>query len=302
MNRTTKILMTILSGTIIVSVYLFLRDYAYNNQWNSPIDSLIFSHWGGFISGIMASGALVFTYFTFLQQRKDNDLKKEQDELFRNNQEFENRFFRMIENLQFIVGQIMLSIPQTKVNTDGTIDDKASDYNTLILTDKDYKITNRIYDNRAIKITGREALHILLINLKSGLKDVTIDDIWDEEQTDEQREKMRYDEFYDKYFYLIGHYFRYIYHIVLYIAEQTIITEEKKMYFVKLLQAQVSTDEMGLIFYNAVLNEKAKKKETGEAKFHQLLEQYKFLENIDNRSLVDKEHKMKYYPETFGNE
>lgn len=302
MRNTTRILMTVLSLTIAISIYLFLRDFGYRNEWSKPIDSEIFSNWGGFISGIMASGALIFTYFIFIQQRIDNIEKENQDDIFRQNQEFENRFFRMVENLQFIVGQITISIPQTKVTTDNEIADKTNDYNTLFVADVNYKIINRIYDNRTLKISGREALHILLTNLKNGLKKITIDDIWDEEQTEEDRERLMYDEFYNKYFYLLGHYFRYIYHIILYIDDfdLKILDSNKKEYFIKLLQAQVSTDEMGLIFYNAVLNDKAKKKDTGEAKFQHLLDTYKFLENIDNNSLIDKSHKKKYYPNTFN--
>ena len=119
------------------------------------------------------------------------------------------------------------------------------------------------------------------------------------EQSNEGREKLRYDDFYNKHFYLLGHYFRYVYHIILYIDELNFLEWLKKAYFIKLLQAQVSTDEMGLIFYNVVLNDKAKKKETGESKFHELLEKYKFFENIDDNSLVDISHKHKYYPKTF---
>ena len=180
MRRTTKILMTFLSIIIIVSIYLFIRDYAYQNNWNKPIDSQIFSHWGDFVSGIMASGALIFGYFTFIQQIKDGERKQAKDELYRRQQEVENRFFRMIENLQFIIGQIIISIPPIKLSSNNKIVENESTFNTLIVTDSGNSIINRIYDNRAIKISGREALHILLLNLKLKLKIVTIDDIWDE--------------------------------------------------------------------------------------------------------------------------
>ena len=293
-NREIKITTIILLAIIIlISTFLFIRDYAYQNEWNSPIDSLIFSHWGSFISGIMASGAFIFTFLTFYQEQKNNKSS-------RKIRDFEERFFKMIENLQFIVGQINIQVPIATATDDGKIKDINNQYNTLIVADNEHKILNRIYDNRPIDLTGRQAIHILLTKLLEALPVTTIDDIWDEGQTKTDRENLRYDEFYDKYFYLLGHYFRFIYHIIKYVDEQNEIEDliEKNEY-IDLLQAQISTDEMGLIFYNAVFNEKAKIKATGEAKFHKLLEKYKFLENIDNKSILKEEHKKKYYPETF---
>jgi len=293
-NLITTLSIITLSFIIFISTFLFLRDYAYINNWNSPINSEIFSHWGSFISGIMAFGAFIYAYLTFYHEQKNNKLTNQI-------KDFENRFFKMVENLQFIVSQIKIKVPITTATDDNNIKKINNQYNVLLVANENDKVINRIYDNRPIDLVGRESTHILLKKLLEILPKITIEDIWSEGQEDTQRESLRYDEFYDKYFYLLGHYFRFIYHILKYVEEQKFEdTLFNKKDYVDILQAQISTDEMGLIFYNAVFNKKARIKATGVDKFHNLLEKYKFLENIDDKSLLKSEHKIKYYPSTFG--
>lgn len=250
MSKTQKFIIGFFIFIIVVLTLLFIRDYACPNNWSKPIDSLIFAHWGSSISGLMALGAFIFAFETFLNQKKSNEKR-----------EFENRFFRLVENLQFIVSQISITEPK--------------------------------------RIEGRVALHILLSNLLEALPETTIDDLWNEGLTGEGKKRLRYDEFYNQYFYLLGHYFRFFYRILVFIDENEAIDKKEKQSYVDLLQAQISTDEMGLIFYNAFLNDKAKKKETGVKKFHDLLETYKVLENIDKKSVVKETDLTEYYPKTF---
>jgi hypothetical protein len=257
------ILVSIFFLLILYFTGLFIRDYAKPQNYNPPIDSNIFGDWGKFVGGIMACGAFIFAFATFMTQRKSIKAS-----------DLENNFFKLIGQLQFIVEQFNLQIPTNK---------------DIVIRDKIGYIKYRIKNFQTDKYvgSGRNAIHILSIRM---LKEIN-------EENDLTKE-VRYNNFYDDWAYQLGHYFRFVYHIIKFIEAKKLKASEQQKYM-DLLQAQLSTDEMGLIFYNAALGEKSKKKGTGERLFKKMLDRNKILENIDDGSLADNGDRHLYYPNTF---
>lgn len=107
--------------------------------------------------------------------------------------------------------------------------------------------------------------------------------------------KKVYEEFYSRNHAYIGHYFRYIYHIV-----EFVITEREKSgdieLYLKIVQAQLSDNELSLLFYNC-LSKYAEKKDNREPRFYNNLDKYGFLENVDSDSLLSRNHHI-LYPQT----
>lgn len=102
-----------------------------------------------------------------------------------------------------------------------------------------------------------------------------------------------YSEFYSKNQADLGHYFRYIYHILKYIKNTKDIPDEKKFTYTSLLRALLSSYEIALLFYNGL-------SEYGNEFFKPLLEEYSFLKNLDDRLLINSSHKIKYSPKAFA--
>ncbi len=75
-----------------------------------------------------------------------------------------------------------------------------------------------------------------------------------------KREKERiYTEFYLKYEYLLGHYYRNLYRIIKYVNETDLIEEKLKQEFRGILRAQLSSFELMMLFYNVMYSEKGEK-------------------------------------------
>lgn len=104
----------------------------------------------------------------------------------------------------------------------------------------------------------------------------------------------RYVKFYQHHPEKLGHYFRFIYNIIKYIKESKLSIEKEKRY-INLLKAVLSSDELGLLFYNALSD--VGKNSGGEFLFKQWLDDYGFLENIDRSSLKHYWHHW-FYPRT----
>ncbi|HML66465.1 MAG TPA: putative phage abortive infection protein [Dysgonomonas sp.] len=89
----------------------------------------------------------------------------------------------------------------------------------------------------------------------------------------------------------LGHYFRYIFNIIKHIEAQTNQKIDKRKY-IDLLQAQLSNDELAIIFYNAISSNGINSKKVFQ--FKKWIEQYQFLENLDKNSLLDRKHHILY--------
>ncbi len=103
-----------------------------------------------------------------------------------------------------------------------------------------------------------------------------------------------YNAFFNRYHFVIGHYFRHLYHILNYLKEaeneklldknlkENEKSEIKKnfMKYANFIQAQMSTAELFLLFYNALAFPKTL----------ELIKKYNLLENLTEEDLVEQEH------------
>lgn len=92
----------------------------------------------------------------------------------------------------------------------------------------------------------------------------------------------------------VGFFFRYIYNAIAFVLENVKDTKDRTLYL-NLLQAQLSNEEMGLIFYDAI--SKYGRNKENYLKFRELLDQTNFLENLDANFLLARHHYI-FYPHT----
>jgi hypothetical protein len=100
----------------------------------------------------------------------------------------------------------------------------------------------------------------------------------------------RYITFYEKYGHEIGHYFRTLYNLVKLVDRSPI---EDKRFYTNIIRAQLSDQELALLFYNCV-------SPLGREKFKPLVERYALLKNMPLRTLLLQEHKVFYAAAAYG--
>ena len=109
---------------------------------------------------------------------------------------------------------------------------------------------------------------------------------WDDAQKLDTigRIKLIYGIFFQKYHYAIGHYYRHLYHIInytnLHFLQSNKSSEDKAKKYIDFIQAQMSSYEMMLLFYNSI----------SFPKLLELVTKYNFLENLATEDLIDESH------------
>ena len=102
-----------------------------------------------------------------------------------------------------------------------------------------------------------------------------------------------YEEFLSRYQWIIGRYFRHLYNTVKFVHEHKFIKDlEDKRTYTNLIRAQLSSNELELLFYNCLSDR--------GAKFKHLVEKYALLEDMDFRKLLDPEHRSLYTERAYG--
>jgi hypothetical protein len=219
----------------------------------------IFNALGSLFTALAFAGLIV----TIIIQRQDiNDQNK-----INNIQIFENNFFKLLEQHHRIIDSFVI---EPKPNKEG---------------DK----TARFPENRT-KITQLEAFDFLAKDFKYNyekVKDIRF-------PADKSIQTVFVYAFlhhtYGLYGYMLGHYFRNLYHIVKYIdADSSLKTFELKYKYAKILRAQLSAPEINLIAWNGLTY-------YGEA-FKPLIEKYRLLKNMNfSYEMVDLEWLTEKYP------
>ena len=139
--------------------------------------------------------------------------------------------------------------------------------------------------------SGRRCFGYLLRNLKSSL----------EKAIDENRPKTEVfndtyeEEFFSIYQTYIGHYFRHLYNVVKFVHEHEYFDKKKfkeKKRYTNFIRAQLSSNELGVLFYNCLSDR--------GAKFKDLVEKYALFEDMPSEVLIDEEHRKLYALSAYG--
>ena len=101
-----------------------------------------------------------------------------------------------------------------------------------------------------------------------------------------------YESFLIPYEPVVGYYFRHLYNVVKFVDHHSDLLKEDTKRYTNLVRAQLSSYELGLLFYNC-LSERG-------AKFKDFVEDYALLEDVSSTELIDNEHKKHYKKSAFG--
>lgn len=167
----------------------------------------------------------------------------------------------------------------------------------------------RNQEGRAEISSGRESLRQIFLRLKSIYETAeekfylkTLDDSDAGRQLLLERFNSRYEEFFTEYQSSIGYYFRNLYNVVKFVHEHDFpfVHEhdfpkkfEAKKDYTNLIRAQLSSDELMLLFYNCLSNR--------GSKFKTLVEEYSLLEDTPLEEDIHKKLKDLFYKKSaFG--
>lgn len=238
---------------------------------------------GGFVAIFWTIAGVVLLYITLRVQTEE--FKNTQKAIAK--QQFETTYFNMLSILLQIKSNLKGRINYKDLKNDRQVSSKFSAQRFLNAAHE--QLVNlylkRVKDDSAAsesieKIERKIEKNIAINEVEKRMMKDYVDEI--------------YIDFYNKHHTELGHYFRYIYNLMKFAVENRIEFGDEDQY-INLIQAQLTNDELGLIYYNAIsrnaLNERK------EPKFYNWLEEYNFFENIDHRGLIRREHHV-LYPKT----
>ena len=241
--------------TIIISILIFLLIFLlwfYADSWmtcrfgaftKDKSFGDIFNALGSLFTALAFAGLIV----TIIIQRQDiNDQNR-----INNIQNFENNFFRLLEQHHRIIDSFVIEPKHNKKNDliapFPENRDKISQLEAFDFLAKDFKY--RYEKVKEIRFPADKSIQTVFVY--AFLHHT-----------------------YGLYGYMLGHYFRNLYHIIKYIDnDKSLKTFELKYKYVKILRAQLSAPEINLIAWNGLTY-------YGEA-FKPLIEKYRLLKNMN---------------------
>ena len=297
----------------ILSWYLIDTFIISNNQTSNQIVRGVFGDKFGAINALFSGLAFAGIIFTIFLQKRELTFQREELEDTRiefikqndtlKKQRFENTFFQLLRLHNDIVDKLKIKAVdgETYSNREfflGAIKElkyrstcEYFKYSALIKLE-----THEIAEFKA----NREALHGFFQKLEkeeiSNLLVLTNTDIEnfisEPISNKEENIKKEYENFFHRVQYNLGHYFRNLYHIYKYVHISQLIEPDEKQFYCNIVRAQLSTDELVLIFYNAItpINYFSDKPNLGYPNFKYLIDKYDVLQNMNNRLLLDKAH------------
>lgn len=224
---------------------------------------------GGFV-GIFWSIAGILLLFITLRLQSD-EFRETQRAITK--QQFETTFFNMLTVLGNIRSQIKYIPNNTALKAK-----ESNEFIAFALEELKGRFENELINNQNLKneITLIEAKvnkievvnQLELATLKNAINDI-------------------YLKFYSDFHSELGHYFRYVYNLMKFTINSRKSEKDEKIYL-DLIQAQLSNDEMALIFYNSLSDKGVNQSKIPQ--FYNWIEKYSFLENMDVKSLIRKAH------------
>ncbi|OCK42684.1 hypothetical protein BA195_13910 [Tenacibaculum soleae] len=320
----------IIFGALFIIISLWLLSWYYTNSKFPYSDcmpqkdiSRIISERGAFgdkfgfinslFSGLALTGIIISIYF----QQKELSLQRE--ELIETREEFKDQNFQTTYfNLVKTQREIALEINSTVWNLKNYKEELSKELNGRdffiesrkelkkindSLKHKDYlqytswnDIMEYAYEDEIEPQSEEESIFLFeqrkqaynLFTYKIEKK------VWEKSKlnSDKENAKLIYNIFLNRHHFVIGHYFRHLYHILNFLNEKEIerkkdkteaeIAEIEKEFrsYANFAQAQMSTPELFLTFYNCIVYPKLEK----------LVIKYDFIENLNIENLIDEKH------------
>lgn len=222
-----------------------------------PIDSFTISNAGVFGDsfGVLTSlfSALAFggVAFTVLSQREEMRTQKQELALQRKEAEegrkeiYKQGFENTFFQMLKLHNQIVMEIKKKRFNP----------------------------DRSTYFVEGRDAIDDLKKTLVQILKTVHPD-------AKPEDISMEYDRFHVLHGYQLSHYFRFLYNIFRFLSESKI---DNKILYARLVRAQISNQELFIIYYNAISDR--------GLKFKDYIVEFKLMDNLSSDDLIYPEHK-----------
>lgn len=257
------------------------------------IDSKTASELGGFLSGFVGifwtAAGVIFIYSTFNAQKIQNE-----------KQHFEIQFFNMLSTYHAFVAQTKGTV---LVKNNKEFKKKGFEGRDYIIAfvqllkdgingnDNYSKFENYLKHKWAQSLDFREYVQVDYPTDEVPVYDLLPSFTFEGKLMSEKLVAELYECFYPDYQARIGHLMRLMYNIFKFIIENRQKYGDEKVY-IDLIQAQLSSYELALIFYNGL--SKYAVSSSGEKKFKTWLENYSFFENIDESVLIQKKHSSFY--------
>lgn len=190
----------------------------------------------GPVASVMATIAAIAAYLAFTGEQESRSV-----------QNFESNFFTLLSSFESTTNQLrMVRFEKRKK--------QLSKYNYK-------KLQTTINSDVSREFSGRSSLRIILYLIRNDITPPGYGNI--------KVVAQHYDEQFDRWVGQLGHYFRTLYHIMRLIDK----CPHDKMYYARIIRAQLSNDELCLLAYNCVVGE-------GRYKFKDLAVRYSLFHNL----------------------
>jgi len=300
-------------GISTIIIFAFIKPF---NDWSFCINSELFGQYGDFIGGFIGTlfslVAVIFLYKTLTTQKKS--LNK-QEEAFRINQ-FETTFFNLLKTQQEIVGSNKAYFISLNNKLKEVPYNSHARENFIYSKAELLKIWESIKQNEYLGSFDKSEVKTILNKIEM-LEDSSRPDYISEDVTENEKEEIIHEEnlrltnreyqitkakwkyiknenpenrikliselFFDKYQYVFGHYYRHLYCIISFVNQfEKSDFGDKKLAkkYIDFIQAQMSSIELMLLFYKAILS----------PELLILLIDYKFFKNLKVEDLIHESH------------
>lgn len=260
----------------IATIVVFVICTAYINLMYCifPSDSEKRGQFGdmfGFIGALFSGLAFAGLIVTMLQQRED--LQNQKDEIKLQRQDLEAQ----TEALRLQKEEIAQTNKELK-EQNKTIMLQRFENTFFSMLELQQTIVNELrYELVNVEYKGRNVLSVIYKQIKNK---AYVDNRLTLEDSIEKYLQCYYTYVFNG---ILDHYFRYLYRIIKLVDESQCLTNVEKYNYLCLLRAQLSKDELLMLFYNGL-------SDYGNEKFKPLIEKYALFKNIRSEFLLRHNH------------
>lgn len=254
---------------IVIMNFVFHENMEQRGQFGN-----MFGFIGSLFSGLAFAGLIV----TILQQREDLQNQKDEINLQRQDLEAQTEALRLQKEEIAQTNEELKLQRKEMEEQNKTIMLQRFETTFFNMLDLQQKIVDGLcYKPIDIEYKGRTVLNIMYKQIKnSAFKDKKL-------ITQDPIEK--YLECYYTFVFsgILDHYFRHLYRIIKFVDESAFLSMTEKYNYLCLLRAQLSKDELLMVFYNCL-------SDYGNEKFKPLIEKYALFKNIRSNFLLSDYH------------